>query len=80
MKAGLGIPGVLTEVHSWANRGDKSSGVKGAQIDMVIVRNDRIINLCEMKYSINEYSYTEKDDEPLQWPYVTSFIRPLKGS
>ena len=33
---------------------------------MVIVRNDRIINLCEMKYSINEYSYTGKDDESLR--------------
>ncbi|MCR5322162.1 MAG: ATP-binding protein [Lachnospiraceae bacterium] len=66
MKTGLGISGVLTEVHSWANRGDKLSGVKGTQIDMVIVRNDRIINLCEMKYSINEYSYTGKDDESLR--------------
>lgn len=33
---------------------------------MVIVRKDRIINLCEMKYSINDYSYTRKDDESLR--------------
>ena len=66
IKAGLGISGVLTEVHSWATRADKASDVKGAQIDMVIVRNDRIINLCEMKYSISEYSYTGKDDESLR--------------
>ena len=66
IKFGLGISGVLTEVHSWSAKPDKSSGVKGAQIDMVIVRNDRIINLCEMKYYISEYSYTAKDDESLR--------------
>ncbi len=66
IKAGLGISGVLTEVHSWSCRRDKTSDTKGAQIDMVIVRNDRIINLCEMKYSINDYSYTGKDDESLR--------------
>ena len=66
IKAGLGISGVLTEVHSWISRADKASGVRGAQIDMIIVRNDRIINLCEMKYSISEYSYTGKDDEALR--------------
>ena len=66
IKAGLGISGVLTEVHSWAAKADKGSGTKGAQIDMVIVRNDRIINLCEMKYSISEYTYTGKDDESLR--------------
>ena len=53
-------------MHAWTGHGDKSVGTKGAQIDMVIVRNDRIINLCEMKYSINDYSYTGKDDESLR--------------
>ena len=66
IKAGLGITGVVTEVHSWASHPDKAAGTKGAQIDMVIVRNDRIINLCEMKYSLNDYSYTGKDDESLR--------------
>ena len=66
IKAGLGISGVLTEVHSWSAKADKGAGIKGAQIDMVIVRNDRIINLCEMKYSISEYTYTGKDDESLR--------------
>jgi len=34
-------------VSSWVSRGDG----KGAQIDLVIDRNDRIINLCEMKFA-----------------------------
>ena len=66
IKTKLGISGVLTEVHSWSCKEDKSKGLKGAQIDLVIVRNDRIINLCEMKYSISEYNFTQKDDESLR--------------
>ena len=66
IKAKLGITGVLTEVHAWASRPDAKKSVKGAQIDLVIARKDRIINLCEMKYSINKYSFTKKDDESLR--------------
>ncbi len=66
IKAKLGISGVLTEVHSWSCKPDKEKGIKGAQIDLVIARNDRIINLCEMKYSISEYNITKKDDESLR--------------
>ena len=32
----------------------------GSQIDMLIVRKDQVINLCEMKYSGSEYTITEK--------------------
>lgn len=66
IKAKLGITGVLTEVHSWSGKADETTGVKGAQIDLVIARNDRIINLCEMKYSVSEYVFTKKDDESLR--------------
>ena len=66
IKNKLGISGVLTEVHSWACKPDKEKKTKGAQIDLVIVRNDRIINLCEMKYSISDYNLKQKDDESLR--------------
>ena len=66
IKAKLGISGVLTEVHSWSCKPDKKKGLKGAQIDLVIVRNDRIINLCEMKYSISDYLFSKEDDESLR--------------
>lgn len=66
IKAKLGISGVLTEVHSWSCKADKERKTKGAQIDLVIVRNDRIINLCEMKYSISDYNLKQKDDEALR--------------
>ena len=40
--------------------------MNGAQIDLIIVRNDRIINLCEMKYSISDYLFSKDDDESLR--------------
>jgi len=66
IKYKLGISGVITEVHSWSSKPNKERKTKGAQIDLVIVRNDRIINLCEMKYSISDYTLKQKDDESLR--------------
>jgi len=51
IKKALGISGVLTEVSSWRSK----TSIPGAQIDLVLDRNDGIINLCEMKYSMGEY-------------------------
>ena len=47
IKEALGISGVHSDVSSWISRG----GGKGAQIDLVIDRADRVINLCEIKFS-----------------------------
>lgn len=38
----------------------------GSQIDMLIVRKDQVINLCEMKYSQSEYTITEKVDRNIR--------------
>jgi hypothetical protein len=54
IKAGLGIAGVLSNVYSWRKEADKNSD--GAQIDLLIDRNDQVVNICEMKYSLSEYS------------------------
>lgn len=62
IKQKLGIMGVLTHVNSWSCKEDKESGVFGSQIDLLIVRNDQIINLCEMKYSESEYTVTQDVD------------------
>lgn len=50
IKQKLGISGIATTTSSWRELGTDSE--KGAQIDLVIDRADRIINLCEMKSSI----------------------------
>ena len=47
VKQALGISGVHTNVSSWVGRGDST----GAQIDLVIERGDRVINLCEIKFA-----------------------------
>ena len=58
MKNALGISGILTNSSVWRAK-DNS-----AQIDLVIERADRIVNLCEMKFSRGKYeispSYAQK--------------------
>ena len=57
IKRALGIGGVLTNVHSWRNG--------NAQIDLLLDRNDGIINICEMKYWAGPYAMTAEDDVSL---------------
>ena len=54
IKAGLGISGVLSNIYSWRKEADENGS--GAQIDLLIDRNDQVINICEMKYSLSEFS------------------------
>jgi hypothetical protein len=62
IKKKLGISGVLTNTTSWrSNEADN-----GAQIDLVIERNDRVINLCEMKYVKEPFIIDKKMDENLR--------------
>ena len=37
---------------------DAVSRISGAQIDLIIGRKDATINLCEMKFSVSEYTIT----------------------
>lgn len=60
LKSSLSIMGVITNVSSWrSSDGD-------VQIDLLLDRNDRIINLCEMKFSSVEYTITKSYDEELR--------------
>lgn len=52
IKKALGISGVQTSVASWHN--------KNAQIDLLIDRKDQVINLCEMKFSIHQFTIDKK--------------------
>ncbi len=40
----------------WEYRPDKGSGEEGAQIDLLINRQDMVINVCEMKFSRSEFT------------------------
>lgn len=55
IKNALGISGVYTEVNAWRCSENLDEGVVGSQIDLLIVRKDQIINICEMKYSESDY-------------------------
>lgn len=65
IKHALGISGVICNVYSWVYV-SKSPEERGTQIDMLIDRDDNIINLCEMKFSQGEYELTEKYDLELR--------------
>lgn len=54
IKAKLGISGVSVEVYAWRRKGS-GRGDPGVQIDLLLDRRDGIINLCEMKYTDDEY-------------------------
>jgi hypothetical protein len=49
IKKALGISGVSTIVSGWRYSPKKGINQRGAQINLVIERADRCINLCEMK-------------------------------
>lgn len=52
IKRALGISGVITTHSAWAKRKDDE---EGAQIDLLIERNDNLINMCEIKYYGSEF-------------------------
>ena len=66
MKQALGISGVLSEACTWACKEDNKNGIYGSQIDLMIVRKDQVINLCEMKFSVKKYTITAKVDEDIR--------------
>ncbi|MBQ8957816.1 MAG: hypothetical protein IJ057_04870 [Bacteroidales bacterium] len=53
----LHLDSVLTECYSW--RSYKSDD--GAQIDLIIDRADDMLNICEVKYSRNEYTLSKAE-------------------
>lgn len=66
IKSKLGILGVATEVNSWYCKKDLDLGIQGSQIDLLIVRKDQVINLCEIKYSESEYAITVNTDKSIK--------------
>lgn len=69
IKSKLSILGVLSNTYSWNCKPftDKDGTAwKGGQIDMLIDRKDQVINICEMKYSVDEYTITEEYEKKLR--------------
>jgi hypothetical protein len=64
VKRALGIEGVQAEVYPWHTTSDAIGS--GAQIDMLIERADRVVNLCEMKFTQDEFVISKDYDERLR--------------
>ncbi len=73
IKQALGISGVQTEVSPWKSRKEKD----GAQIDMVIDRADRVINICEMKFCEDDFSINASYDKTLR-NKLSTFVEETK--
>ena len=66
IRQSLNIGGVATEVSTWFDQADKKKALRGSQIDLIIERADRIIHLCEMKFSQGEFRITADYEEWLR--------------
>jgi len=62
IKKALGISGVQTQTSAWTGGSDSEK----IQIDLLIDRRDRVINLCEMKFSIKKFTITKAYAEELR--------------
>lgn len=62
IKNALGISGIATNIFSWFGKGEN----RKAQIDMLIDRADKTINVCEMKCYNKPYALTAKDEEDIE--------------
>lgn len=60
LKRALGISGVYTEESSWLDK-DRS-----VQIDLLIDRRDHVINLCEIKFTLEPFSLTKAYKEEFE--------------
>lgn len=59
IKEKLGISGILCDVYAWSEKSffdSEGNSWKGGQIDLILDRDDKVMNLCEMKYSQEEYA------------------------
>ena len=62
IKKALGIDQIGTEYYSWRSNDPNQR----AQIDLIIERADRLINLCEIKYSEATYTVDKSEDLKLR--------------
>jgi hypothetical protein len=64
IKNSLGITGAVVEESIWRHVPGK--GQPGAQIDLLLDRNDHTINICEMKFSTGTFTINNKYADELE--------------
>jgi predicted AAA+ superfamily ATPase len=64
IKQALGVAGVKTSLSAWSVKGTEEK--EGAQIDLLIIRNDNVVNLCEMKFASAPYIISKEEEQRLR--------------
>lgn len=64
IKIALGIAGVHTNQYSFLAK--PSDEMEGAQIDLLIDRQDNVISLCEVKFYNDEWALSQIDADTLR--------------
>ncbi len=64
IKRALGLSAIETKSSTWRSSGKE--GLQGTQIDLIIERADRIIHLCELKFSLEPLSITAEYEKKLR--------------
>lgn len=64
IKSALGISGIHTDISSYIFKGNEQES--GMQLDLIIKRADRAINICEMKFTTEEYMMTNSFADELR--------------
>jgi len=64
IKRALDIGGVLSSEETWYS--DRNTSGRGAQIDLLIDRNDDIVDICEMKYYNEDVVIDEQEELKLE--------------
>ena len=73
IKQALGITGVASSLSAWGVKGTDET--EGTQIDLLIIRNDNVVNLCEMKFVGGPYAIDKEEEMKLR-----NRIETLKSS
>ena len=60
----MSIGGILSEAYTWEIKG--TEGIPGAQIDLLIDRSDHVINLCEIKYTADQFTIDKEYESSLR--------------
>lgn len=64
IKDAIGISGIVANAFSW--HVPKTEDHPGVQIDLLIDRNDNVIDVCEMKYAPNGYTMTPTEAKKMK--------------
>ena len=78
IKEALGIRGVISRQSAWSKREDDKDGT---QIDLIIDRNDNVVNMCEIKFYSREFTVTKEYDRILRnrRSLLSQELSPKKG-